>query len=50
MNLNKNQQEAVCCDLRPTIVIAGPGSGKTQVIVNRINCIGNTVALLVLQD
>lgn len=36
MNLNSNQLKAVTCDLRPTIVIAGPGSGKTQVIVNRI--------------
>ncbi|MBU3804343.1 MAG: ATP-dependent helicase, partial [Candidatus Cellulosilyticum pullistercoris] len=37
MDLNINQQKAVSCDLRPTIVIAGPGSGKTQVIVQRIN-------------
>lgn len=37
MKLNSNQQKAVMCDLRPTIVIAGPGSGKTHVIVNRIN-------------
>lgn len=37
MELNINQQKAVTCDLKPTIVIAGPGSGKTQVIVNRIN-------------
>ena len=36
MNLNTNQIKAVTCDLKPTIVIAGPGSGKTQVIVNRI--------------
>ncbi|MBP3887493.1 MAG: ATP-dependent helicase [Cellulosilyticum sp.] len=36
MNLNTNQLKAVTCDLKPTIVIAGPGSGKTQVIVNRI--------------
>lgn len=46
MNLNKNQQEAVCCDLRPTIVIAGPGSGKTQVIVNRINYMMNQLNCL----
>ncbi|MBE6023466.1 MAG: ATP-dependent helicase [Cellulosilyticum sp.] len=37
MNLNQNQFKAVTCDLGPTIVIAGPGSGKTQVIVNRIH-------------
>lgn len=37
MELNENQKLAVTCDLTPTIVIAGPGSGKTQVIVNRIN-------------
>lgn len=37
MNLNTNQIKAVTCDLKPTIVIAGPGSGKTQVIVNRIH-------------
>lgn len=36
MDLNTNQIKAVTCDLKPTIVIAGPGSGKTQVIVNRI--------------
>ena len=37
MELNKNQQQAIFCDLKPTIVIAGPGSGKTQVICHRIN-------------
>lgn len=37
MDLNINQKKAISCDLRPTIVIAGPGSGKTQVIVQRIN-------------
>ena len=37
MKLNCNQIKAVTCGLNPTIVIAGPGSGKTQVIVKRIN-------------
>lgn len=37
MNLNNNQLKAITCNLSPTIVIAGPGSGKTQVIVNRIH-------------
>ena len=36
MKLNTSQQEAVTCGLEPTLVIAGPGSGKTHVIVNRI--------------
>lgn len=37
MDLNTSQKEAVTCDLSPTLVIAGPGSGKTHVIVNRIH-------------
>ena len=37
MKLNDNQIKAVTCSLKPTIVIAGPGSGKTQVIVKRIH-------------
>ncbi len=37
MNLNENQQQAVTCPLGTTIVIAGPGSGKTQVIIQRLN-------------
>ncbi|PHV70673.1 ATP-dependent DNA helicase [Sporanaerobium hydrogeniformans] len=36
MNLNENQLQAVKCPLGPTIVIAGPGSGKTQVIIQRL--------------
>lgn len=36
MELNTSQKEAVTCSLAPTLVIAGPGSGKTHVIVNRI--------------
>lgn len=37
MELNISQREAVTCGLEPTLVIAGPGSGKTHVIVNRIH-------------
>ena len=37
LDLNQSQKHAVTCPLRPTIVIAGPGSGKTHVIINRIN-------------
>ena len=37
MKLNNNQIKAITCPLKPTIVIAGPGSGKTQVIVKRIH-------------
>ena len=35
--LNKSQQNAVLADLGPHMVIAGPGSGKTHVIVNRVH-------------
>lgn len=35
--LNESQQEAVLAGLGPNMVIAGPGSGKTHVIVNRIH-------------
>ncbi len=37
LDLNTSQVQAVTCSLGPTIVIAGPGSGKTHVIINRIN-------------
>lgn len=37
MNLNEGQLKAVTCDLKPALVIAGPGSGKTHVLINRIN-------------
>ncbi len=37
MNLNESQQKAVTCLLKPTLVIAGPGSGKTHVIINRVH-------------
>lgn len=53
MELNKNQKEAVSCSLKPTIVIAGPGSGKTQVICHRIsymihqlNCLPNHILVV----
>ncbi|MGL4736212.1 MAG: ATP-dependent helicase [Cellulosilyticaceae bacterium] len=35
-NLNENQLRAVTMALKPTRVIAGPGSGKTHVIIHRI--------------
>ena len=43
MNLNENQRLAVTCDLSPTLVIAGPGTGKTNVIVHRINYMINVL-------
>ena len=36
MNLNEAQKQAVCHVQGPMMVLAGPGSGKTTVIVNRI--------------
>ena len=36
-NLDSSQREAVCCSLRPCEVIAGPGSGKTLVLTERIH-------------
>ena len=39
--LNKSQQKAVLADVGPHMVIAGPGSGKTHVIVNRIHYMVN---------
>lgn len=37
MELNPNQKQAITCTLNPTLVIAGPGSGKTHVLVNRVH-------------
>lgn len=36
MQLNEEQQKAVCHDRGPAMVIAGPGSGKTRVLVLRV--------------
>ena len=35
-DLDPSQREAVCRDLRPCEIIAGPGSGKTTVLTSRI--------------
>ena len=35
-NLDSSQKEAVCCGRGPCEVIAGPGSGKTSVLTERI--------------
>ena len=43
MKLNENQKRAITSSLDPTIVIAGPGSGKTQVICHRINYMINSL-------
>lgn len=43
LDLNTNQKKAIECALGPTLVIAGPGSGKTHVIINRIHYMINTL-------
>lgn len=35
-NLNKNQQAAVTNPLEPIVVLAGPGTGKTRVLIARV--------------
>ncbi len=39
--MNENQKKAVTLPLAPALIIAGPGSGKTYVIVERINYLIN---------
>ena len=39
--LSDNQSKAVTHDLKPLLVIAGPGSGKTRVMAHRIPWIVN---------
>ncbi|MGL4761336.1 MAG: ATP-dependent helicase [Sarcina sp.] len=36
-NLDKYQKEAVICKSEKTLIVAPPGSGKTTVIINRVN-------------
>ncbi|MBQ8053073.1 MAG: ATP-dependent helicase [Lachnospiraceae bacterium] len=52
-DLDPSQREAVCRDLRPCEIIAGPGSGKTTVLTSRIlylldHCQFNPSQILVL--
>ncbi|OOB78521.1 MAG: hypothetical protein BEN19_08830 [Epulopiscium sp. Nuni2H_MBin003] len=43
--LNDNQYKAVASGLGPTMVVAGPGSGKTYVIVERIHYMINNLGV-----
>ncbi|NLU06947.1 MAG: ATP-dependent helicase [Clostridiales bacterium] len=40
-NLDLNQLEAVCTDFKHVLICAPPGSGKTTVIINRVNYLIN---------
>ncbi len=41
---NEKQREGICHDQRPCIVIAGPGSGKTRVLTERIKRLSSEVS------
>lgn len=43
VNLDKNQREAVLINNKNVLVVASPGSGKTTVIINRVNYLIDTL-------